>query len=115
MHPIKGGTVCIAHGGRAPQVRDKARQRIMEAADPVAAALIKIALDEKQDTAHRISAARDLLDRAGYGAKQALEIASDLHITDDRVDQARKLAQFIEEERAKLQARQTTVKRADRD
>ena len=54
-------------------------------------------------------------DRAGYGAKQALEIASDLHITDDRVDQARKLAQFIEEERAKLQARQTTVRRMDRE
>jgi hypothetical protein len=108
-------TVCNAHGGRAPQVRDKARQRIMEAADPVAAALIKIALDEKQDTAHRITAARDLLDRAGYGAKQALEIASDLHITDDRVDQARTLAEMIESERAKLQARQTTVRRLDRD
>ena len=34
---IKGGNVCATHGGAAPQVRNQARQRTREAADPAAA------------------------------------------------------------------------------
>lgn len=29
---VRGGTVCVAHGGAAPQVRQKARERLAEAA-----------------------------------------------------------------------------------
>jgi hypothetical protein len=75
---IKGGTVCTHHGGRAPQTKAKARQRIAEAADPMAVLLIKIAMDEKAPYAVRLAAVRDVLDRAGLGAKQAVEVGLEL-------------------------------------
>jgi len=75
---IKGGTVCTHHGGRAPQTKAKARQRIEEAADPMAVLLIKIAMDENAPYAVRLAAIRDVLDRAGLGAKQAMEVGIEL-------------------------------------
>jgi hypothetical protein len=65
---IKGGKVCRSHGGAAPQVRDAARQRILAAADPVAARLISIALNKKTKHPDAIAAARDVLNRAGVTA-----------------------------------------------
>jgi len=102
-YAIRGATVCAAHGGRAPQVRAKARARLDAAADSVMAALIKIALDEREDTAHRLVAMRDLLDRAGYGAKQAVEIAATVsrEVTDaERESAALEIAARIDEIRA---------------
>ena len=32
--PIHGGTVCVTHGGRAPQVKAKARERLLDMIDP---------------------------------------------------------------------------------
>lgn len=75
---IKGGSVCTHHGGRAPQTKAKARQRIEDAADPMAVLLIKIAMDENAPYAVRLAAIRDVLDRAGLGAKQAMEIGVEL-------------------------------------
>ena len=72
---IKGGTVCGTHGGSAPQVRNKARQRIMEAADPAAARLVElIASDDERIS---LAAARDLLDRAGEKAKTEIDLGLD--------------------------------------
>ena len=71
---IRGGTVCGTHGGSAPQVKNKARQRIMEAADPAAARLVE--LMESQDERISLAAARDLLDRAGHKAPTVVEITS---------------------------------------
>lgn len=34
MPPIRGGMVCPAHGGRAPQVRAKANERLADLIDP---------------------------------------------------------------------------------
>ena len=72
---ILGGTVCGTHGGGAPQVRNKARQRIMDAADPAAARMVELmaSLDERIS----LAASRDLLDRAGHKAPTEISILSD--------------------------------------
>jgi hypothetical protein len=58
--------VCPSHGGRAPQVRAKARERIEAAILPAIATLRKAL---KGDDIHAaIKAARDLLDRADLGS-----------------------------------------------
>src|SRR5215472_12033511 len=67
---IRGGTVCQAHGGSAPQVQAKARIRIMMAADVVAARLITIATSKRTKHADAIAAARDLLNRAGIAPER---------------------------------------------
>ncbi len=63
---IKGGNVCRNHGGAAPQVKRKAIERLLEAADPAAAELVKLALHGKSDQV-KLNAIRDLLDRAQVG------------------------------------------------
>ena len=60
---IRGGTVCPMHGASAPQVREAARRRLLEAADPAAAELVRLALDSPDDRV-RLAACRDILDRA---------------------------------------------------
>jgi hypothetical protein len=52
-------------GGGAPQVRDKARARLLEAADQVVACLVELLDSDKEDVALRAAVA--LLDRAGHG------------------------------------------------
>lgn len=60
---IRGGNVCPMHGASAPQVREAARRRLLEAADPAAAELVRLALDSLDDRV-RLQACRDILDRA---------------------------------------------------
>ena len=60
--PIRGGNVCRFHGGSAPQVKKKARQRLAELVDP-AIKRLRILVDEKKDKRVALAAARDILDR----------------------------------------------------
>ena len=72
---IKGGTVCATHGGSAPQVRNRARQRIMEAADPAAARMVQ--LIDSDDERISLAASKDLMDRAGHKAPTEIALISD--------------------------------------
>lgn len=63
--PVKGATVCRAHGGGAPQVKAKAAQRLAEMTMPMLARLYKIANDDSMPPAVQLAAVRDVLDRAG--------------------------------------------------
>lgn len=65
---IKGGTVCIKHGGGQATVRRAAELRLLSAADSVIGALIGIGLDTKQDGKARVQAINSVLDRAGIKA-----------------------------------------------
>ena len=62
---IKGGSVCHTHGGAAPQVQAKARQRLLMAADSVAGRLVEIAKSKKTKPSDAIAACIQILNRAG--------------------------------------------------
>lgn len=72
--PINGTNVCRMHGGSAPQVRAKAEQRILEAADPAAAKIVALMHDKKVPYTVQLAAARDLLDRAGISKTQTVAL-----------------------------------------
>src|SRR5262249_49476664 len=70
LRPARAGTsVCRVHGGAAPQVIAKARERIALAADRMARELLGIATTGESE-AVKLAAVKDALDRAGLSPKQ---------------------------------------------
>lgn len=67
-----GGPVCRMHGGKAPQVMKKADERIRDLVDPALSRLAKLVDDPASAVA--LAAVKDILDRAGYGARQRIEL-----------------------------------------
>ena len=69
-----GMQVCRNHGGAAPQVKAKARVRLEMAADRMAQELLGIATNDKVPAYVKLEGIKTALDRAGIGAKQAVEV-----------------------------------------
>lgn len=61
--PKTGAVCCHWHGGKAPQVEEKAQQRLLEAAVPAVAALRDVVDDEGASDGDKIRAAKAILDR----------------------------------------------------
>ena len=83
---IKSGTVCRMHGGAAPQVKKKARERFNDLVDPAINTLAK-AMEEAEEKGEKVStqalnAARDILDRAGYKPGFDLNLGGALEVND---------------------------------
>lgn len=73
---IKGGTVCRMHGGSLPQVKAKAKERLLALVDPALAALHEVLTNPKADDSTKVRAALGILDRTGHGPGAKLEIAA---------------------------------------
>ena len=64
-YAIAGGTVCPFHGGNSPQVKAKAKMRLLQMVDP-AMSVIERCLLADSDVPHAVAlkAATEVLDRA---------------------------------------------------
>lgn len=60
------------HGGAAPQVKRAAEERIRDLVDPALNRLAKLIEDLSGTVA--LAAVKDVLDRAGYGVRQRIDI-----------------------------------------
>jgi hypothetical protein len=69
---INGSTVCATHGGRAPQVKNSARERLAELIEPALKGLHKALKSEDLSTIVRAS--QIVLDRCGFHPSQAIEL-----------------------------------------
>ena len=56
---IKGGRVCISHGGKAPQVKKAAARRFAEASDLTLEKFVGAVNDDEVKPEHLMAAARD--------------------------------------------------------
>lgn len=81
---IRGGSVCRTHGGSAPQVRQKAQERLLALVEPAIARLSEL-LAQKRDHKVALGAARDILDRNDLGGKQKIEQSGEVRLTVERV------------------------------
>ena len=66
--------MCTHHGGSAPAVKAKARQRIEDAANRMAKELLGTATGAESE-AVRLAAIKDALDRAGLVAPKTVDVA----------------------------------------
>ena len=66
---MHGARVCRKHGGGTPQVRRKAKERLLAAVDPLMAELIRIALDRSLSPADQTRAITWALERAGFSSR----------------------------------------------
>ena len=69
---INGSNVCATHGGRAPQVKRSAKERLAELVEPALAGL-HTAL-KSGEIPSIVKAAQIVLDRTGFHPSQAIEL-----------------------------------------
>lgn len=73
---IAGGRVCIFHGGRAPQVADKAKRRLAAEALPSVKRLVELR-DQSKEQSVAFQAARELLHMAGYQPNSKVQLTGE--------------------------------------
>lgn len=75
--PIPGGTVCVKHGGGAPQVQLKAEERLLALRVPAVIRLEEL-MNQKEFPSVAIAAVKDVLDRDGKLGKAKETIDADV-------------------------------------
>lgn len=70
---LQGTTVCRVHGGAAPHVKAAARARLENAADRMAAQLLRLGTEAESETV-QLSATNSALDRAGITKPTQVEL-----------------------------------------
>jgi hypothetical protein len=84
-YAIPGGMVCSTHGGKAPQVRDKARMRLISMIEPALNVLSDVMASEKAADADKLRAANSVLDRAGYARVQTIDVEAARDVLTQRI------------------------------
>lgn len=72
--------MCVSHGGAAPQVKERANQRLLALVEPAITALERIIRSGDSDGV-KLAACRDVLDRAGFRAAVKLEAEQTMQVT----------------------------------
>lgn len=70
-HAMQGSRVCVVHGGKARQVRERAARRLEELAWPAAVRIGKLIDHRNPNVA--LAAAKDVLDRNGFKAIERVQ------------------------------------------
>ena len=106
---IRGGSVCVFHGGSDPLVKAEAQRRIATLVDPALEVMYKMLMNPKTGDSTRFAIIKDILDRTGYKPVDKSEVAhfwdGDISALDD--DALQKLAYHLEriafgEDRARM-------------
>ena len=85
---IHGGTVCVMHGGGAPQVKKKARERLKELEHPAIDRIKKtINREGDESAAVALTASMNLLDRTGH---KPIDRHQDVPVESDESKELRK-------------------------
>lgn len=84
LRPIPGGNVCKWHGGGAPQVKQKAQERLAALIEPAITRLSEL-LAQKRDVKVALGAAKDILDRNDLTGKVKVEQSGAVTLTVERV------------------------------
>lgn len=122
--PIKGGDVCPAHGGRLPSVKNEAALRLVLLAEPAMQVLYDvmqpcvISVTENAaycslhglncpDWATKVSAAKAVLDRTGFGPKSTIAIEQPVNdfASMSTADLAAELQDLADEVRLRMASR----------
>jgi hypothetical protein len=104
-YPIPGGTVCVKHGGGAPQVRRKAEEQLRIARDELMEVLLSIARNSLHPDQFR--ALTWALDRAGF------KLGVDLNATVEVKPYMAVLKGMFEEQAAIEPAKTSAIEAAD--
>jgi hypothetical protein len=70
---IPGGHVCVFHGGKSPQVKHAAKERLNALVDPAITELTRLMNESDLDPV-RLAVAKDILDRTGFKPKERVEV-----------------------------------------
>lgn len=71
---IRGGKVCVLHGGATPIAKAMAQLRLATLVDPALEVMFDLLIDKKTPPAVRYSIIKDILDRTGYKPVERSEV-----------------------------------------
>src|SRR5580658_8139106 len=72
---IRGGNVCIVHGGASPAAKAGAQRRLATLVDPALEIMWELLIDKKTPHATRFAIIKDILDRAGLKPVDKSEVS----------------------------------------